>query len=789
MKILFYNHTGKVSGAERMLLTILERLDRASFDPVVLCPADGPLQTMTTALGIRTRTLDVLRARFTWRPDRLFRSLKSFVGVITELRRAVIRADPDLIHANSIRAGLVATAATLDLKTPVVWHLHDLLPRHPLSSAIRLFAALSGRARMIAVSEAVAENFCGHLSIRLKDRVTVILNAIDLSKFTADPTARERIRRELKLNGATPVVGIVGQLTPRKGQLELIRAFAQSLPEMSHAMLLIVGAPLFNGDHEYEAELKQEIQALSLGDHVRLMGPRNDIGSVMQSLDLLAINSAAEPFGLVAVEGMACGTPVLAAAVDGLPEIIRHGENGWLVPRLNQQLLSKALINLAQEPQLRERLAERGKQDVRARFSVDRYIEELERFYREDGETKTDREKPFILQLSREIGLRGGSESVSYQLHRAWLGKGIDSRALVSTATEPESRRGITFTLRRLTRLVSPWPHLHALFVVPIYTMVASWRASRMERMKIVLSHGDSFTGDVCIVHALNSASVAEKRRNGYWSWAFNPSNVWFAFRDRWMLGGRRYRRIVAISEGVRRELKERYGVPDEQIAMIPNGIDLSRFSAENINKKAEVRRSLKIDEHVPLILFVGSQYRLKGLEFVIKALALVKTEAVLLVVGADDPAPYIRLTQQMKLEDRVIFAGARHDLPQIYPAADAFVLPTLYETFALVCLEAMASGLPVLATAVGGIEDYLRDGENGLQIQRNEIDIAAKLDRLFNDEDLYRRLRENGLATVQAYAWEHIAEKYLKLFNEVIAEKLIEISGHAPLRAQAFEI
>jgi len=165
------------------------------------------------------------------------------------------------------------------------------------------------------------------------------------------------------------------------------------------------------------------------------------------------------------------------------------------------------------------------------------------------------------------------------------------------------------------------------------------------------------------------------------------------------------------------------------------------------------------------------------------------KTKASLLVVGADDPAPYARLAQQLHLRDRVIFAGGRDDLPNIYPAADAFVLPTLYETFALVCLEAMASGVPVLATAVGGIEDYLKDGQNGLQIQRDEVDIAASLDRLFSDPELHARLREQGLVTVRDYAWELIAQKYLGLFNEVIAEKQREITGRVPLRARAFEI
>jgi glycosyltransferase involved in cell wall biosynthesis len=107
-------------------------------------------------------------------------------------------------------------------------------------------------------------------------------------------------------------------------------------------------------------------------------------------------------------------------------------------------------------------------------------------------------------------------------------------------------------------------------------------------------------------------------------------------------------------------------------------------------------------------------------------------------------------------------------------------VLPTLYETFALVCLEAMASGLPVLAAPVGGIEDYLIDGENGLHIQRDSEDIALKLDRVLNDAALHGRLRESGLATAKNYSWEKVAKQYLSLFNELLAERARKLQGFA---------
>jgi glycosyltransferase involved in cell wall biosynthesis len=380
----------------------------------------------------------------------------------------------------------------------------------------------------------------------------------------------------------------------------------------------------------------------------------------------------------------------------------------------------------------------------------------------------------FILQVSREIGLGGGSECVAFELHRAWLALGLDARVITSVATESELPEGITFAAPWLTflgiRLRAR--HLAALIAIPLFTLAATWRVYRSRGAKIVLSHGDSLTGDVCVAHAVNSASLAAKRKTGYYGWLLNPINLWVALRDWWMLRGGRYRRIVAISERVRTQLKDYYNVPDEHIVTIPNGINLARFNPANGRARNEVRSALGIPHEVPLVLFVGNQYRLKGLEFAIRALKEMKTEAQLLVVGGDNPAPFKRLAQNLGLSNRLIFAGPRNDLSLIYPAADAFVLPTLYETFALVCIEAMASGLPVVATKVGGIEDYLRDGENGLIVARDAADLAVKLDRLLNDPELQARLREQGLTTAAGYAWEKIAKQYLALFDEVIADR-----------------
>ena len=154
----------------------------------------------------------------------------------------------------------------------------------------------------------------------------------------------------------------------------------------------------------------------------------------------------------------------------------------------------------------------------------------------------------FILQISREVGFGGGSECVAFELHRAWLAEGLDTRIVTSNATEPDAKSGISIIAGWLSVLISGTRlrHLAALFTIPIFTLIASWYVLRDRGEKVVLSHGDSLIGDVCVVHSVNKACLAEKRRGGYYAWAFNPLNLWVALRDRWMLGGRRYRRLVA---------------------------------------------------------------------------------------------------------------------------------------------------------------------------------------------------------------------------------------------------
>lgn len=376
-----------------------------------------------------------------------------------------------------------------------------------------------------------------------------------------------------------------------------------------------------------------------------------------------------------------------------------------------------------------------------------------------------------ITQVVQEFSTDGGAETVAWELQRAWGKLGVPSVVFASVVD--------TANLAAIdgapVRAVAPWlarlptrgllRHIGRLLVVPGFTLAATLAVWRRRRHTVILSHGDCLIGDVLVVHAVNRVNLLEKRRAGRYAWLLNPMHTWVAARDRWMIGGLRYKLIVAVSGRVKQELMQHYRVPAERIRIIPNGIAQDRFVPDPAGGRG-IRAEFGIPAGARLLLFVGHEFSRKGLAHAAGALALLDQDTWLLVVGANDPEPYRRLAGAA--QPRMVFAGPRRDMPAIYSAADAFVFPTAYESFSLVCMEAMGCGVPVFATAVGGIEDYLRDDVNGATIPQDAAGIAAVLGPILRDPAQLARLAEGARATAANYGWEAVAVRYRDLLAEV---------------------
>lgn len=377
-------------------------------------------------------------------------------------------------------------------------------------------------------------------------------------------------------------------------------------------------------------------------------------------------------------------------------------------------------------------------------------------------------------QVVSEFSLDGGIEAVAFEMQRAFRAAGVDSRVLTSVTREtgPDIERVAPVLARIKSR--GRMRHVGRLLAVPAFTLAASWRlwtTRRARAGRVILSHGDTLTGDVCVVHAVNRANLDMKREAGRWRWRLNPMHLWVSWRDRTMIGGLRFRRYVALSERVVGELQRYYGVPRERIALIPNGVNLERFSSLP-DDRAATRRALGLADDAPVLLFVGHEFDRKGLRHAIDALSQPGLgAATLVVVGAGAAAAFKDQAARGGVTDRVRFLGARSDVPELYRAADAFVFPTAYESFSLTCMEALACGLPVFAPLVGGIEDYLEDGINGRAVAADGASLGAALAPFLADAAQRAALRAGAVETAQRYGWPAIAAQYRTLLQDVALE------------------
>jgi D-inositol-3-phosphate glycosyltransferase len=231
---------------------------------------------------------------------------------------------------------------------------------------------------------------------------------------------------------------------------------------------------------------------------------------------------------------------------------------------------------------------------------------------------------------------------------------------------------------------------------------------------------------------------------------------------------------VICATEQERISLRQLYGASDDRVAVIPLGVDLDRFRP---SEKQAARRALGLkDERI--VLFVGRIEPLKGLDILINAAALLESdvECSVLVVGGDESSQsrvqeLTDLARDRGIERRVCFVGSvdHETLPLYYNAADVCVVPSHYESFGLVAVEAMASGVPVVASRVGGLAGTVKDGETGYLIPwLCPEPFAERIELLLENEPLRQSLGEAAREAMVRFRWENVAAAVLELYDTI---------------------
>ncbi|GAA1469088.1 glycosyltransferase family 4 protein [Microbacterium thalassium] len=372
-----------------------------------------------------------------------------------------------------------------------------------------------------------------------------------------------------------------------------------------------------------------------------------------------------------------------------------------------------------------------------------------------------------IVQIAPHIAAGSGIAGVAYELERQFIAAG----ASVERFTFDEALgRAVDPTTR--TRLAHAWD-------VVWFSTVGSRRAKRHLALRpdaVSICHNDAMAGDVYVNHGLLQTAM-RARGNYAWRMVRNPVHLFTAARDRIRYRGHTHRAVVTLSDEESRRLIEIYDRVAAPITVIPNGVDLDRFRPPTDAERAQARAAMGLAADDRLAVFIGHEFDRKGLPLVLEAMRGIDRLRLVVVGGTPDAvAAGRRLAAQYDAAERVTFAGTVADpVPHLW-AGDLFVLPSAYESSGLVFLEALASGLPIVATRAGVAPERIDDGVNGFLVDRTATDVERGIREVLALDHGTARVRARE--SVADLGWPGIAARYLDL-----ARTLARDTASGPLR------
>jgi glycosyltransferase involved in cell wall biosynthesis len=372
---------------------------------------------------------------------------------------------------------------------------------------------------------------------------------------------------------------------------------------------------------------------------------------------------------------------------------------------------------------------------------------------------------PDVTIVANDIGPVGGMERQLTDLIAGLRGLGHHITVIARTCDLPE---GVDVDFHRVVGPGRPFVLAHTWFLLAGSLVTARRRRGILQVNGAVVFN----RADIAAVHYCHQVGPA------------NPSRSSRLFETHVKLASILKRRsegptyalndpavFVGVSEGVADEMRRHHPRFAARVVAIHNGVDTDAFAPGLHAEQARAERAaLEIAPEDLTLAFVGSEWGRKGLEPVIRALADAPAWT-LLVVGDGDRERYGALARTLGVDDRVRFVGVRSDVAVIYELADAFVLPSSYETFSIVTFEAAASGVPVLATPVSGVRELVREGENGYLITPDAAVIGDRLNRLAADPGLRARLGAAARESALGFDSERMVRRYHELYERLAAE------------------
>ncbi|MFW3169853.1 glycosyltransferase [Geodermatophilus sp. CPCC 206100] len=371
-----------VGGSAEHVLQLSSLLPRDRFDVTVALSGGGPLDDEIRATGLRV--LDYAPAHGVGHfkqasPDSPLELLRQFARLRADIRRHRY----DVVHTHTSVAGAMGRVAAWTCRTPVRLHMvhafagHDAVPQ-PRRTLFRLAERVLDR---LTTHTVVGSEFMRDLGLRRRllrpGRVTVIPNASRMPVGDGTDADRARLRSELGLPADALLVALVGRVEEQKGADTLVRAAVAVTGAVPRAHVVVVG------DGAHRARVEALAAELGLAGRVHVTGWRHDLGDVVRAIDVLALPSRWEAFGIVNLEAMAAAKPVVGFAVGGVPEVVVHGETGLLSPPGAADDLARDLVRVLTDPELAARLGAAGRRRLLERFTPGAMVQAHAELYEE----------------------------------------------------------------------------------------------------------------------------------------------------------------------------------------------------------------------------------------------------------------------------------------------------------------------------------------------------------------------------------------------------------------------
>lgn len=366
-----------IGGPAFHLVTLVGGLDPSRYEQWLVAgtegPGEGSLRSFVESRGVRVIPLPSMVGvpRLGGRDPM---ALAKLCGLIRDLR-------PDIVETHTSKAGVLGRiAARLDGR-PIVVHVYH---GHVLSGYFgttkswaarrteRALAAISDH--LVAVSANVKADLIAY-RVAPAAKISVIEPGIEAAALPQSRVARGRLRQELAVPMSVPLIGIVGRLAPIKNPTLFVDAAAITLSRRPDARFVVVG------DGEQASQIRSYAYRRLPQSSVVFTGWRHDLAAVYADLDVLVLSSNREGLPLTLVEAMIAGCPVVATAVGGVPDLITNDITGLLVPPLDPERMSAAILRLIEDRQFAATVAAAAQRETRARFGADRFVTAMDGLY------------------------------------------------------------------------------------------------------------------------------------------------------------------------------------------------------------------------------------------------------------------------------------------------------------------------------------------------------------------------------------------------------------------------